>query len=64
MQHQTLLKGVFFLFFFFIQNLGLVCVGRHTCSCMGSNFKCGGEGGGRRETGGNRGLKGGGGIGA
>lgn len=53
MQHQTLLKGVFFHFFFFIQNLGLVCVDRHTCSCMGSNFKCGGRGA-RRETGGNR----------
>lgn len=36
---QTLLKGVF-LFIFFIQNLGLACVGRHTDSCMDRNFKC------------------------
>lgn len=36
----TLLKGVFFFFSFFIQNLGLVCVDRHTGSCMGSNLRC------------------------
>lgn len=57
MQHQPLLNGVFFLFFFFIQNLGLVCVGRHTCSCIGSSFKCGGAAGRLGEIG--MGIKGG-----
>lgn len=52
---QTLLKGVFFFFSFFIQNLGLVCVGRHTGSCMGSNFKCRG---GRESGGGRMGIMG------